>query len=94
MTRLWHSSALQIWFVLVLATVLSWCVGTPPGVFAAEYHRVVTTVVLLVAFVKAQLIIYHFMEVRAAPRALRLATAAWVVVVFAAIVGIYLCGPV
>jgi hypothetical protein len=94
MTRLREASALQIWLVLVLATVLSWCVGTHAGVLAAEYHRVVTAVVLFVAFVKAHLIIHHFMEVRAAPRALRLAMAAWVAVVFAAIVGIDLCGPV
>ena len=46
--------------------------------------------VILLAFIKGRLIIRYFMEVRTAPRWLKLSTDAWLVIVWAAVLAIYL----
>ena len=50
----------------------------------------ITVAVVLLGFIKGRLIIRTFMEVRTAPRWLKLATDGWLVVLWAAILGIYL----
>jgi hypothetical protein len=42
------------------------------------------------ALIKARLIIQYFMEVRTAPRWLRIATDGWLVVLFGGVLAIYL----
>ncbi|MCV7367131.1 aldehyde dehydrogenase family protein [Mycolicibacterium duvalii] len=49
----------------------------------------VTVVVLLIAAVKTQLVMWHFMEVRQAPRWLKVTTNGWLVVLFGALLGLY-----
>jgi hypothetical protein len=46
--------------------------------------------VLAMAFIKARLIIRYFMEVRTAPAWLKLATDAWLVVLWGAVLASYL----
>ncbi|WP_308207643.1 cytochrome C oxidase subunit IV family protein [Mycolicibacterium duvalii] len=48
-----------------------------------------TVVVLLIAAVKTQLVMWHFMEVRQAPRWLKVTTNGWLVVLFGALLGLY-----
>jgi hypothetical protein len=48
--------------------------------------------VLLIAAVKAQLVIWHFMEVRRAPVWLKATTSGWVVGIFALLLGFYFAG--
>jgi hypothetical protein len=50
----------------------------------------VTIVVLAIAAVKTRTVIRQFMDVRVAPHWLRRATDAWLAVLMAAIVGLYL----
>jgi uncharacterized membrane protein len=82
-----------VWAVLMLATVLSWTLGTRHDVFGAG-TRVATIGVLVLAFVKVRLIGTHFMELHQAPRALARAFDGWVVVVCVMIIGLYLFPPV
>jgi heme/copper-type cytochrome/quinol oxidase subunit 4 len=57
-----------IWGLLVVATVVSWSVGTDHGI----NYRLATVVVLLVTFAKVYLVGANFMELREAPLPLRL----------------------
>jgi hypothetical protein len=51
-----------------------------------------TITVLTISAVKTRLVIREFMEVRTAPAWLRRATDAWLAVLMAAIIGLYLLG--
>ena len=75
-----------VWLILSAITVISWWLapGHPGG------HVAITVAVVLLGFVKGRMIIRYFMEVRTAPRWLKLATDAWLIVLWAAILGIYL----
>ena len=55
-----------------------------------RFFVALTIAVLAMAFIKARLIIGYFMEVRTAPSWLRAATDAWLVVLWGAVLAIYL----
>jgi Prokaryotic Cytochrome C oxidase subunit IV len=79
------------WAVLIVITVLSWWLapghsGDGPVVASIP----ITVVVVLLGLIKSRLIIQNFMEVRTAPRWLRLATDGWLIVLWGAVLGIYL----
>jgi len=77
-----------VWAVLTAVTVVSWLTARDAG-SAHVVNATVTVVVLLIAAVKSQLVIWHFMEVRHAPRWLKLTTGSWVIVLFALLLGFY-----
>lgn len=77
------------WVVLVAITIGSWWLA-PAHSGTPEASVPITAVVLVLALIKSRLIIRHFMEVRTAPRWLRLATDGWLVVLFGAVFVIYL----
>jgi flagellar motor component MotA len=65
-----------VWLVLVGLTVASFWVGTGHLPVGGTAHSS-AAVVVGAAFVKAHLVGRHFMEVREAPRPLRLVFGAW-----------------
>ncbi len=75
------------WALLSALTVVSWALAAArrfsPG-------TALTIAVLAIAAVKTRLVIRQFMDVRAAPHWLRRATDAWLAVLMAAIIGLYL----
>ena len=80
-----------VWAFLSAVTVVSWSLGRSArhgGQAVASTS--ITIAVLAIAAVKARLIISTFMEVRTAPTWLQLATDAWLVVLWGAVLGIYL----
>ncbi|WP_036725509.1 cytochrome C oxidase subunit IV family protein [Patulibacter minatonensis] len=91
-TKLLTPRILVVWGVLVLATVVSWYLGTDHGFSSKDGQSVATSIVLVVAFVKIRFIGSDFMELRHAPAGLRRAFDAWVVVVCLTLVGFYLGG--
>ena len=91
MAALIRNSLTIVWALLTAVTVVSWLVSRDGGA-AHQLNSTVTTVVLLIAAVKAQLVIWHFMEVRRAPVWLKAVTSGWVVVVIAAMLGVYFAG--
>ncbi|AKK27829.1 cytochrome C oxidase subunit IV family protein [Mycobacterium sp. EPa45] len=91
MTSVIRNPLTFVWALLTAVTVVSWLVSRDGGA-AHQLNSTVTTVVLLIAAVKAQLVIWHFMEVRRAPAWLKAITSGWVVVVFAAMLGVYFAG--
>jgi len=80
-----------VWIVLSAVTVGSWWLA-PGHSSGATASAPVTLVVILLGFLKGRLIIRHFMEVRSAPRWLAASTDAWLAVLWAAILAIYLVG--
>lgn len=77
-----------VWALLTTVTVVSWLTARDGGA-AHHLNATVTVVVLMIAAVKTQLVIWHFMEVRAAPRWLKVTTSGWLVAVFGLLLGFY-----
>jgi Prokaryotic Cytochrome C oxidase subunit IV len=75
------------WIILSAITIISWSLAPAPG---ARPSVPITVAVILLGFVKGRMIIRYFMEVRTAPRWLKLATDAWLTVLWAAVLAIYL----
>jgi heme/copper-type cytochrome/quinol oxidase subunit 4 len=76
----------QVWIVLMAIT----CVSTWGMSKEAILPAAATTAIFLLAALKARLVLMHFMELRNAPPQWRLLFEAWVIVITAAITGIYL----
>ncbi|MGE2715301.1 cytochrome C oxidase subunit IV family protein [Mycolicibacterium litorale] len=90
-----HSTAPQravtvVWLVLTAVTVLSWWLAPAHTDGPATPNVPVTLAVVALAALKSRLIIRYFMEVRHAPRWLQLSTDAWLFVLCAAIIVVYL----
>jgi heme/copper-type cytochrome/quinol oxidase subunit 4 len=75
-----------VWAALMLATCASTWLLSKNSVTP----EVATVAIMLVAAVKVRFVIWHFMEVRRAPRALRLVCNGWLLAVTALIVTVYL----
>ncbi len=88
MTTYIRSPLTIVWAVLTLVTLVSWLTARDGGA-AHVLNPSVTVVGLLIAAVKTQLVIWHFMEVRHAPRWLKVTTTGWLVGLFALLLGFY-----
>ncbi len=73
------------WIILMVITLASWFTGH--AIAAAALGG---ALVLAMAFSKAAIVIFEFMEVRHAPRWLQLITAIWVASACALLVTLYL----
>jgi hypothetical protein len=91
MTSLIRNPLTIVWVLLTTVTIASSMIALDGGA-AHQINTTVTTAVLLIAGVKAQLVIWHFMEVRRAAVWLKATTSAWVVVLFALLLGVYFGG--
>ena len=78
------------WIVLCVITIVSWWLSPAHFGAAAVPSLSITAAVIVLGFVKCRLIIRYFMEVKTAPRWLRLATDCWLVVMWVGALGIYL----
>lgn len=79
-----------VWLILSAITIAAWWLGPAHARTGLVASAPITIAVLAMGLVKARLIIAHFMEVRTAPRWLRLFTDSWLVVLWGAILAIYL----
>jgi hypothetical protein len=91
MTSLIRNPLTIVWAVLTTVTLASWLIARDGGA-SHQINTTVTTVVLLIAAVKSQLVIRHFMEVRRAPIWLKATTSGWVIALFALLFGFYFAG--
>ena len=85
-----RSSASVVWAFLVVATVVSWALGTDPGF--VDSTKTASLIVLVVAFVKVRFVGLYFMELKDAPLPLRALIEAYCLVVCCLTVGFYLAG--
>jgi hypothetical protein len=88
MTSLIRNPLTIVWALLTTVTIASSLIVLDGGA-AHQINSTVTTVVLLIAAVKAFLVIWHFMEVRRAPLWLKATTSGWVLALFALLLGFY-----
>ena len=77
------------WLVLSAITVVSWWLA-PGHTGHAVANAPITAAVVLLGIVKGRIIIRYFMEVRTAPRWLKITTDAWLIVLWATILAVYL----
>lgn len=83
-------STTYVWLLLSAITVVSWWLAPGHSNGHAAASVPVTVAVVVLGFVKGRMIIRTFMEVRTAPRWLKVATDTWLIVFWAAVLGIYL----
>jgi len=88
MTLLIRNPLTIVWALLTTITVVSSLIALDGGA-AHQINTTVTTAVLLIAAVKTQLVIWHFMEVRRAPVWLKATTSGWVVGLFTLLLSFY-----
>ncbi|CRZ18072.1 cytochrome C oxidase subunit IV family protein [Mycolicibacterium neworleansense] len=79
----------RTWLVLVAITIGSWWLAPAQYSDTLAASVPITALVLALTLIKSRLIIRQFMEVRAAPRWLKLATDGWLAVLFGAVFAIY-----
>ena len=70
MCALVRTKATGVWLALILATTVSWALGTNHGLGTGG-HTASSTVILAVALFKVRLVGLWFMELRHAPHVLR-----------------------
>lgn len=79
------------WIILSAITLTSWWLAPPHGNGAPAVASVpITVAVIVLAFIKGRMIIRYFMEVRSAPRWLKLFTDGWLMVLWTSVLAIYL----
>ncbi len=78
MSELFRTRITAVWILLVGATLFSWTVGHGLGFSDA---RMAGSAILVVTFAKVRFVMLDFMEMRHAPRGLRIAAEAWVVAI-------------
>jgi hypothetical protein len=82
---LFRARSTVVWIVLVVATIVSWAVGSDHGTGSA-----IAVVVLGVAVFKVRYVGLDFMELRRAPLLLRVIFEAYCVVLWCVLAGMYL----
>lgn len=78
------------WLALTAITVASWWLAPAHAAAGVAPSIPITAMVLALAAVKVRLIFTHFMEVRTAPRWLKVSTGAWLAALIVAVFAIYL----
>ncbi|MFY9766814.1 MAG: cytochrome C oxidase subunit IV family protein [Mycobacterium sp.] len=78
-----------IWLILILASFLTWWLGTNDSRDQLS-DRVMIAAVVVIAFLKAYLVGMEFMEVRGAPAVLRGLLTGWVGLLAVAVTTLYL----
>ncbi|MDB5968345.1 MAG: hypothetical protein JWQ90_795 [Hydrocarboniphaga sp.] len=73
-----------VWFLLVAATALSWEMGHGSG--EARHAGVA---IIVVAFIKLRFVILELMEIRYAPRFMRVVAEVWTVIVCTTLVTLF-----
>lgn len=83
-------TVLIAWAAASAATVLAWLLTPGESESATTVGRELVAAIIVLGLVKCRLIIHYFMEVRHAPRWLRLATDGWLIVLWPTLLVIYL----
>jgi hypothetical protein len=79
-----------VWIISCAITILSWWLAPGHSREGAVASVPITVAVIALGLIKGRLIIRHFMEVRTAPRWLKVSTDAWLAILWLAVLGIYL----
>ncbi|SEE40451.1 cytochrome C oxidase subunit IV family protein [Pseudomonas migulae] len=77
MRALVYSRESLVWLVLMTITLCSWLLAWSHGQLLPNV-RIEAVVIIALAFIKARLVLMHFMETAHAPLQLRLPCEAWI----------------
>jgi hypothetical protein len=77
MKALIYSRESLVWLVLMSVTICSWVLAYSHGLVLSN-PRLEAVVIITLAFIKARLVLMHFMEAAHAPLQLRLPCEAWI----------------
>jgi hypothetical protein len=78
-----------VWILLVLATLFSW-----ESAHVGHDHRLSSSIVLVIAFIKVRFVGLEFMELRRAPLPLRLIFELWLLAACAVLLILYWLSPI
>lgn len=73
-------------------TLLSWWIGASHGQHAFVPNAGITGAVILMAAIKVRVIVWEFMELKHAPRPMRVVADAWLATIIVALLALYLAG--
>ncbi|AIT81990.1 cytochrome C oxidase subunit IV family protein [Novosphingobium pentaromativorans] len=90
MAKIFDIRLTLVWLLLVILTCFSWESGQ--GFSFIHNAKIGGIFVMIIAFIKVRFIFREFMEVKHGPIALRIATDAWLLIVCASIIGIFVLG--
>lgn len=90
MRQLLISKETFVWLMLLALAALSWLFGFELSVIGNDFFVPPVILILVFAFIKARLVIIHFMEIDTAPMALRILFECWTVLVCMAVIAFYL----
>jgi len=93
MTRYLSTPITIVWLVLAALMVLSWLIGNRYESADASGIGTITVALMVIAFLKVRVVMFHFMEAKVAPLALRLLADAWVVGVCLIVLLMYFAPP-
>ena len=79
-----------IWLLLIAVTLLSSRIGGADGLAKTDGGTLVTALVLAIACGKVAAVMFAYMNVQGAPRALKLLCTIWLLSVFGVLMAIYL----
>jgi hypothetical protein len=83
---------LVVWLALCAITVVSLIMGSLDDRAALQPNAAITSIAIVIAFVKVRIIFREFMEVRHAPALLCRLTDAWVLLTALSLLGAYFAG--
>lgn len=89
MAKFLQDRLLRVWALLVAVTLLSSQIGGAGGVARIGSAALVSVLVLGIAFAKAAMVMFTFMDLARAPLALRVIAAVWLVGALGALLAIY-----
>jgi xanthine/uracil permease len=81
-----------VWLMLIAATLLSAGIGGVHGFYRPAAAAAASEVVLAIAFGKVAAVIFNYMDIRRAPRALKILWGVWLTVVLCVLTGMYRVG--
>ncbi|MEO6717604.1 MAG: cytochrome C oxidase subunit IV family protein [Novosphingobium sp.] len=89
MAKLLSDRLLRTWALLVAVTLFSSQIGGAGGAARLGSAALVSVLVLGIAFAKAAMVMFTFMDLRRAPLALRMAAVVWLAAALGALLAIY-----
>ena len=89
MGKLFADRLVRTWALLVAVTLLSSQIGGASGAARIGSAALVSVVVLGIAFAKAAMVMFTFMDLRQAPLALRVIALVWLAAALGALLAIY-----
>lgn len=82
------NKASLVWLVLIVATAISWVIGTDSASQISYGPKTAQVLILLIAFIKIRLVLMYFMELNNAPKILKWTGEAWVVLMCSALIAV------